>query len=317
MPAIGFGCAGHVRAAALVDGINAGYRLFDTAQATEWYLEEELGAAIATSGVARSSLFITSKLHPRDLGEQSTLAAFPNSLRRLRTDYLDAFMLHYPRCFSALCETEPEGGWRESWRALETLYDRGLVRAIGVCNFSPAELNELIGFARIKPHLVQSWMDPLHQERPLRKMCAQHGVRFQAYSSLGTQHRTRINPVLHHPVLARISHELGRSVAQIVLRWALQHNVSVIPRSTKRKHIESNLQLDGFELSAEQMRAIDALDGSDPNGAVPSPPPKACADETDACESWAATGECENNPGYMHMACAGSCGTCEKKKNEL
>uniref|UniRef100_A0A7S4ESL3 NADP-dependent oxidoreductase domain-containing protein n=1 Tax=Chrysotila carterae TaxID=13221 RepID=A0A7S4ESL3_CHRCT len=170
MPAIGFGCAGHVRAAALVDGINAGYRLFDTAQATEWYLEEELGAAIATSGVARSSLFITSKLHPRDLGEQSTLAAFPNSLRRLRTDYLDAFMLHYPRCFSALCETEPEGGWRESWRALETLYDRGLVRAIGVCNFSPAELNELIGFARIKPHLVQSWMDPLHQERPLRKI---------------------------------------------------------------------------------------------------------------------------------------------------
>eukprot|EP00966_Prymnesium_polylepis_P110479 2556090-Prymnesium_polylepis.1 len=118
------------------------------------------------SGFDRAKLFLTSKLHPRDLGEQATLDAFPNSLRRLNTTYLDAFLLHYPHCFGNLCAKEPQGTWRESWRALEQLHAEGRVRAIGVSNFSPQELEELIAHSKVKPHLVQSWMDPLHQVSP-------------------------------------------------------------------------------------------------------------------------------------------------------
>ena len=136
MPMVGFGCAGQLGRTALGHALAAGYMLFDTAQATEWYAEPELGAAIRASNVSRESLFLTSKLHPRDLGEQSTLKAFPRSLASLGTSYLDAFLLHYPRCFGDLCGPTPaEGTWRDSWRALESLYERGEVRAIGVSNF--------------------------------------------------------------------------------------------------------------------------------------------------------------------------------------
>jgi len=264
------------------------------------------------AGADRSKLFLTSKLHPRDLGESATLAAFPRSLERLHTTYLDSFMLHYPRCFGDLChgKVEADGDWRGSWRALEALYERGVVRAIGVCNFGADELRELLVFARVRPHLVQSWMDPLQQARPLRAVCDEADITFQAYSSLGTQHRTPVNPVLRHPTIARIAAAVGHSTAQVALRWALQRGAAVIPRSTRRAHMQANLALWDFELSPEQMAEIDRLDGSDPRVAVPPAPPKLCADEHEECERWAAAGECDNNPGFMHTGCAGSCGTC-------
>ena len=291
MPMVGFGCAGYVRKPALLDALSVGYRLFDTAQAHEWYLEEEVGDAIAEGHVNRSELFLTSKLHPRDLGATRTLEAFPDSLRRLRTTYLDAFLLHYPRCFGTLCAKEPEGDWRAAWGALETLYARGEVRAIGVSNFGPAELQQLLDVAKVKPHLVQSWMDPLHAERPLRALCARHGVQFQAYSSLGTQHQTAINPVLRHPALNALAQQLGVTVAQVVLRWAVQHGAAVIPRSRQRAHMASSLDLEGFELSAAQMAAIDALDGTDAHAVrVPPSPPKLCPDNDASCEKWVRVG---------------------------
>ena len=104
-------------------------------------------------------------------------------------------------------------------------YDQGRIRALGVSNFAPSQLRELLEWARVGPHLVQSWMDPLHQERALRRLCAAHGVQFQAYSSLGTQHAGRTggaNPVLKHPAVAALAEEAGRAPAQVVLRWALQ-----------------------------------------------------------------------------------------------
>jgi diketogulonate reductase-like aldo/keto reductase len=224
LPLVGFGCAGKLGRAPIGQAIAAGYELFDTSQAVEWYTEDELGAAVNESDVPRERLFLTSKLHPRDLGEASTLSAFPSSQRNLRTQYLDAFLLHYPRCFGSLCSGTPKGTWRDSWRALEALYERGAVRAIGVSNFSPEELDELLRFARVAPHLVQSWMDPLSQARALRQRCAKAGVAFQAYSTLGTQwagRGLRINPVLRHPVLNRIGRELGRTAAQVVLMLTL------------------------------------------------------------------------------------------------
>ena len=322
MPMVGFGCAGQLGRTTLGHALAAGYMLFDTAQATEWYAEPELGAAIRASNVSRESLFLTSKLHPRDLGEQSTLKAFPRSLASLGTSYLDAFLLHYPRCFGNLCGPTPaEGTWRDSWRALESLYERGEVRAIGVSNFGADELKELIGLARVKPHIVQSWMDPLHQERPVREVCRQHGILFQAYSTLGTQwagQGVKFNPVLRHPVLARIAAEVGRSAAQVALRWAVQHGVAVIPRSSKPSHMAASLALFDFGLTDEHMRDIDNLDGADPASIhLPPPPPRSCEDENEACGSWADSGECENNPGYMHDACAASCNMCEEKKKKL
>ena len=187
MPSVGFGCAGYVRRDELVHALDAGYRLFDTAQAHEWYLEEEVGEAIRLRAFDRQKLFITSKLHPRDHGEQATLDAFPTSLKRLNTTYLDAFLLHYPRCFGNLCgPTPPQGSWKDSWRALEKLYADGKVRALGVSNFWPNELEELIAHAQVKPHLVQSHMDPLQQAR-------RSALALRAALS----HRTRC-PLTHH-----------------------------------------------------------------------------------------------------------------------
>ena len=318
MPMVGFGCAGYVRRDELVHALDAGYRMFDTAQAHEWYLEEEVGEAIRMSGVNRRELFLTSKLHPRDLGERSTLDAFPNSLRRLNTTYLDAFLLHYPRCFGTLCAKQPQGTWKDSWRALEQLYDAGKVRAIGVSNFAPQELEELLAHSVVKPHLVQSWMDPLHQERPLRALCQRHGLRFQAYSTLGTQHRTPFNPVLKHPLLVAIGKELGKSSAQVALRWALQHGVAVIPRSRNPHRMRANLQLDDWQLTPHQMQTIDGLDGSDPSAiSLPPPPPLLCKDDNTGCPRWAEDGECERNPGFMLHSCAGSCNACDSKDKEL
>lgn len=315
MPTVGFGCAGQLARGPILQALEAGYRLFDTSQAAEWYNEAELGEALAATTVKREDIFITTKLHPRDLGEQSTLDAFPNSLKRLHTTYVDAFLLHYPRCFGNLCGGKTASGtWRDSWRAMETLYERGEARAIGVSNFDANELKELLGMARVRPHIVQSWMDPLFQARPLREVCKAHGVLFQAYSTLGTQwagRGVRLNPVLKHPVIGQVAREVDRSPAQVALRWAMQSGAAVIPRSSKPKNMRANLQLFDFSLAKEQMAAIDALDGSDPHAVhAPPPPPRTCSDENDGCAAWAEAGECEANAGYMKKACAASCDTC-------
>ena len=139
-------------------------------------------------------------------------------------------------------------------------------------------------------------------------------MRFQAYSTLGTQHHTPFNPVLKHPTLAAIGETLGKSTAQVALRWALQHDAAVIPRSRNPSRMRANLQLDDWQLSSEQMAAIDALDGTDPASIrLPPPPPLACADDNPGCPRWAEDGECAKNPGFMHSACAGSCNTCDQR----
>ena len=159
-------------------------------------------------------------------------------------------------------------------------------------------------------------MDPLHQERALRRLCAAHGVQFQAYSSLGTQHAGRTggaNPVLKHPAVAALAEEAGRAPAQVVLRWALQRGAAVIPRSTKPRHIAANRALHDFSLTEAQLRAVDALDGQDPVAVLSGLPPLPCADENAGCAAWAEAGECEENAAYMLQACRGSCNACEAK----
>ena len=318
MPAVGFGCAGRLRKPVLLNAIEAGYTLFDTAQAKEWYLESELGDAIAESRVNRSSLFITTKIHPRDLGEARTLAALPRSLRALRTSYVDALLLHYPRCFGDLCAERPEGTWRESWRALEALHAQGSARAIGVSNFGEAELTELLAFATVRSpthhHSATARLLSLLPQPPLllsaqtaprpvmdgsappnaraspnlRRLGrrvpivlvprhtgipnSDHGTAAPTHHTLTcvlrravrAQHRTRVNPVLRHPVIKEIAAAVGRSEAQVtpvalhrsdrthpdrehaatwqvVLRWAVQSGAAVIPRSSRRPQLALRL----------------------------------------------------------------------------
>lgn len=280
MPLVGFGCAGRLGAPTLREAANAGYRLFDTAQAPEWYDERALGEALA--GGPRA--FLTTKVHPRDFGPSSTAAAVERSLRNLRVDTLDLVMLHYPACWGQLCAgaPPPEGDWRSAWRALEAAQAAGKVRALGVSNFGLSELDELWAFAAggaARPSVVQSMMDPFRQNTRVRQWCTARGVVFQAYSTLGTQHALgagragQSNPVLGSALLQRIGHVHGRSVAQVALRWAIQSGAGVLPRSADGVRMRSNLRLFDFELTAAELAAIATLDGTDPHTAERAPRP--------------------------------------------
>jgi diketogulonate reductase-like aldo/keto reductase len=268
VPAVGFGTAGLVgdtqRASALA--LDAGFRHFDSAQATEWYDERALGyALLSRPEVKRENLFLTSKLHPKDHGAPDPLGP---SLAQLGTDYLDLFLLHYPRCWDGVerCRgAHVVGTWHDSWRLLEAEYDAGRVRAIGVSNFGLDELQELYTMARVKPHVVQNWLDPLHQDRAVRAFCRAWDIKFVAFSSLGTQWEHRLpgqrNPVLGNDVLRAIAARHSRTVVAVVMSWVLAGGEGVIPRSANPVHIADNAGVLNatVPLTKEDLAAIDAL----------------------------------------------------------
>jgi diketogulonate reductase-like aldo/keto reductase len=270
MPLVGFGTAGLGEATerAVLWALEAGYRSIDSAQAREWYREDLVGNAVARSGVAREALFLTSKLHPRHLGYDATTRQFQASLDDLRVDYLDLFLLHYPRCWGSLCDSEPEGTWQDSWRALEALHAAGKARAIGVSNFDAGELRELARVATVQPAVVQRNSDVFAADLGVRVFCTARGWQYEAYSSLGTQwlmkgHRT--NPVLTAPAVVAVAERRGVSPAAVALRWALDKGQVVIPRSSNRERIEENLRvLDMPQLTESEMDELDKLDGHPP-----------------------------------------------------
>lgn len=262
MPCLGFGTAGLGDATerSVELAFQHGYRLFDSAQAREWYREDAVGRALQS--VERQSLFFTTKIHPRHLGYAPTAERIKHSLRDLRTTYLDLILLHYPECWGQLCEGQtPSGDWRHSWRALEDAHRLGTVRALGISNVDAPMLQELVAFAHIPPSVVQAHSDPLHPNTALQAVCAKHAIVFQGYSTLGSQHRgLQSNPVLTAPSVVRAAQTHKVSPAQVVLRWALHHGQCVIPRTRDVTHMIANLQLDGFALTLDELRAIDALD---------------------------------------------------------
>eukprot|EP00887_Chlorella_sp_A99_P007825 scaffold20.g7825.t1 len=270
MPTVGFGTAGlgDYTRDVVVAAIRAGYRGVDSAEAREWYREDLVGQGVWLSGVKREHMFVTSKLHPRYHGYWNTLAMHAQTLRDLRTDYVDLFLLHYPECWGSICGgVNPEGTWKDSWAAMEELVHEGSVRAIGVSNFNIAQLMELLAVAKIKPALVQSNSDPLRQDAEVQAFCRLHGITYQGYSSLGGQWLGQYsgrNPVLAHPAIGEIALRKQRTPAQVVLRWALQHNQLVVPRTTKLNRMTENLQVFDFDLSDSDMLKIDGLDGTTP-----------------------------------------------------
>lgn len=265
MPRIGFGCAGHASAAQVETALRAGVRLLDTAQAREWYDEDAVVAGLAASGVARGAVVVVTKLHPRDHGSLTAALRIRESAAKFGGT-VDVFLQHYPTCWDGLCggsgwREEVEGDWRDSWRAMEAAYDAGLVGAIGVSNFGARDLDALLKFARVRPHVLQTWMDPFHSERALRKVCAREGVAFMAYSTLGTQWRRAANPVLRSETLRSIGKKYGAGPAAVAIAWASLRGAVVLPRSSSAAHIAANAGAP-LCLSEADLAAVDALDGT-------------------------------------------------------
>lgn len=264
-PLVGLGGCSGTRKAHVLSAFQAGYRHIDTAQAYSWgYREDEVGDALLETDVPRDEIFIQSKIHPEDLGYQSTKSAVALSLERLHLTRLDSMLLHKPRCWEGACRKKPEGTWKDSWVALEELYDSGEVGAIGICDVDDNLLSELLK-QRIKPHIIQNWMDPFHQDKHMRKRCQEENIQYQAYSTLGNQwkyHGARINPLWTDPTLQSIADTHGADVAQVVINWATRHGVAVVPASTNSTRQKSNLDSFWFDLTDEEMRRIDALDGT-------------------------------------------------------
>jgi diketogulonate reductase-like aldo/keto reductase len=218
--------------------LEAGYRHVDTAQA--YGNEESVGRALRESGIPREEVFVTTKFHPR---RGDPAAEIEGSLRRLGVEHVDLYIIHWPR-----------GGATWAWPGMERSRELGHARSIGVSNFGVAELDEVLAGASAAPVVNQVQFSPFEYRRALLEACEQRGVVLEAYSPLGSGSHLRAEPV------ERIAERLGRTTAQVLLRWCVQRELPVIPKSTHRERIEANARIFDFELSGGDMAALDALD---------------------------------------------------------
>eukprot|EP00698_Gefionella_okellyi_P016318 TRINITY_DN4667_c0_g1_i3.p1 TRINITY_DN4667_c0_g1~~TRINITY_DN4667_c0_g1_i3.p1 ORF type:complete len:286 (+),score=58.05 TRINITY_DN4667_c0_g1_i3:233-1090(+) len=253
LPLFGFGTYlldPSITAECVLTAIKAGYKLIDTASV--YNNEKEVGDAIKQSG-SRDQLFITTKLWPDDFGESKAYDACIASLQRLGLDYVDLYLIHSPMS-PDLDESSPEHGRLrlESWKALERLYREGKCKAIGVSNFYISHLEQLLSVCTVPPALNQCECHPTLQVRELREFCAKHNIVFQAYASLGQ------GMLLYDEELLALAAAVGQPLPLVLLRWALQHGIAVIPRSSQAERIEGNTRVFEFELEAEQMAVLDA-----------------------------------------------------------
>jgi diketogulonate reductase-like aldo/keto reductase len=224
---------------AVTAALELGYRHVDTARI--YGNEADVGAGVRASGVPRRDLFVTTKLWNDDQGYDSALRAFDASLARLGLDYVDLYLLHWPVAGKRL----------ESWRALERLHADQRARAIGVSNFMPQHLEELLAHAKIVPAVDQIEVSPFLQQRETRALCSRHGIVVEAYSPL--THGLRLD----HPAVAAAAARAGRSPAQVLLRWAIQHDLVPLPKSTSENRIRENAAVFDFVLDADAMAALD------------------------------------------------------------
>lgn len=241
---------------AVKTAIQYGYRSIDTAA----IYENEAGVGqgicegIKETGISREELFVTSKVWNSDLGYESTIKAYEASLNKLGLEYLDLYLIHWP----------VEGKYKEAWRALETLYKEGRVKAIGVSNFHIHHLEDLMEDAEIKPMVNQVEYHPRLTQKDLKAFCREYGIQLEAWSPLMQ------GQLLDHQVLKEIGNKYGKSPAQVILRWDLQNGVVTIPKSVKQSRIIDNSNVFDFELTVEEVEAIGTLNenkrvGPDPD----------------------------------------------------
>ena len=245
MPSVGFGTYKlqneNDEACNLVkEAIKAGYRSIDTA--SFYNNEEGVGKGIAQSNISREELFITTKVWIDDDGYENTLKAFDKSLEKLGLDYIDLYLVHWP--------TEKI---KETWRAIEDLYKKKKVRAIGVCNFSAEQLEAIIDFSEINPMVNQIELHPNRSEKELLKVCKRHNIVVEAWSPI------KRGALFDNDIIKNLSKKYNKSEAQIILRWHLQNNVIAIPKTSKISRIKENLDIFDFEISKEDMEKIDSL----------------------------------------------------------
>lgn len=236
--------------------IKNGYRSIDTAAIyqNETGVGQGIKEGLAEAGISREELFITSKVWNEDLGYEKTLAAFETSLEKLGLDYLDLYLIHWPKA----------NKYKEAWRALETLYKNGKVKAIGVSNFQIHHLEELMKDAEMKPMINQVELHPKLTQVELRAFCKQHGIQVEAWSPLMQ------GKLLDNSLLMTIAAKYNKSVAQVIIRWDLQNGVITIPKSIKEHRIIENADVFDFSLTTEEMEQIAGLNedlrvGPDPD----------------------------------------------------
>lgn len=251
IPIIGFGTWQNIDQAesATAMAIKAGYRHIDTAAVYE--NEEPVAKAIHESGVPREELFITTKLYNTERGYDTTMAAFEKSMSRLKLDYLDLYLVHWP-ANPAVGENWAEVN-RETWRAFEELYDAGRIRAIGLSNFSVPYLTELMKTVRIAPMVNQIEFHPGYMQWDTVQKSQDLGIVVEAWSPLGN------GRVLSDPALVEMAARYEVSVAQLCIRWCLQHGTLPLPKSVSVERIAQNADVFGFEISADDMSVIDAM----------------------------------------------------------
>ena len=246
MPILGFGVfqiPAEQTERVVTDALAAGYRSLDTAAA--YGNEQAVGHAINSSGIPRELLFVTTKLWVSDAGEENTKRAFGESMQRLGLDYLDLYLIH-----------QPFGDVYGSWRAMESLYHEGLVKAIGVANFYPDRLVDLLDHNDVPPAVNQIETHPFFQRTADQQLMRERGVQLESWGPFAEGRKN----LFSEPVLTEIGNAHGKSVAQVVLRWLIQRGVVVIPKSVRADRMAENFAVFGFELSEDEMARIAGLD---------------------------------------------------------
>jgi len=225
------------------EAINAGYQLIDTAQA--YGNEEAVGKAIKKSGVAREELFITTKLWVSDVSYDKAKKAFEKSLKNLGLDYLDLYLIH-----------QPYGDVHGAWHAMEELYKEGRIRAIGISNFQPDRVMDMIVFNEVVPAVNQIETHPFNQHVETQKFLVENKVQIESWGPFAEGR----NDIFKNELLASIGKKYNKSIAQVILLWLTQRGVVVIPKSVRKERIIENLNIFDFKLSPEDMEAIASLD---------------------------------------------------------
>lgn len=227
----------------VLDALKVEYRLFDTAQS--YFNEEEVGNAIVKSGVSREEIFLTSKVWIDHYGYEECRKSVLESLRKLKTDYIDLMLLH-----------QPFSDYYGAYRALEDLYDEGKIKATGISNFYPDRMVDLASFTRIKPMINQIEIHPYHQQVFSKEWHDKYGVQLEAWAPFGEGRKN----MFELSELKEIGDKYGKTVAQVILRWHLQRGIVVIPKSTHLERMKENFNVFDFELAHEDMDVISKLD---------------------------------------------------------
>jgi len=247
MPILGFGVYQVPNAEecerSVLDAIHTGYRLIDTAAA--YMNEAAVGSAIKKSGVPRHEIFITTKLWIQDAGYENTKIAFEKSLKRLQLDYLDLYLIH-----------QPYGDIYGSWRALEDLYHEGKIKAIGVSNFQPDRVMDLIIHNKEVPAVNQIETHPFNQQIETQKFLQENNIQIESWGPFAEGK----NSIFQNELLQSIAGKYKKSVAQVILRWMIQRKVVIIPKSVRKEKIIENFNIFDFEISSDDMNAIVSLD---------------------------------------------------------